>query len=99
MLPITRWTIRLSCRGSSAMAIEPTQLLTSGSLPRGTWSSRLSTAAATSPGEVLGAAARRKVRVFGLLWRSQPKVVQQSEEANAEFVRQIDEDGRQVLLD
>jgi phosphatidylserine/phosphatidylglycerophosphate/cardiolipin synthase-like enzyme len=50
-------------------------------------------------GEVLGAAARRKVRVFGLLWRSQPKVVQQSEEANAEFVRQIDEDGGQVLLD
>jgi phosphatidylserine/phosphatidylglycerophosphate/cardiolipin synthase-like enzyme len=50
-------------------------------------------------GEVLGAAARRKARVFGLLWRSQPKVVQQSEEANAEFVRQVDEDGGQVLLD
>jgi phosphatidylserine/phosphatidylglycerophosphate/cardiolipin synthase-like enzyme len=50
-------------------------------------------------GEELGAAARRKVQVFGLLWRSQPKVVQQSEEANAEFVRQIDEDGGQVLLD
>ena len=37
--------------------------------------------------------------MFGLLWRSQPKVVRQSEEANAEFVRRIDEDGGQVLLD
>lgn len=50
-------------------------------------------------GEVLGAAARRGVSVFGLLWRSQPEALQQSEEANAEFVRQIDEDGGQVLLD
>jgi phosphatidylserine/phosphatidylglycerophosphate/cardiolipin synthase-like enzyme len=50
-------------------------------------------------GEVLGQAARRGVRVFGLLWRSQPKALHQSEAANAEFVRQIDEDGGQVLLD
>ena len=50
-------------------------------------------------GEMLGAAARRKAWVFGLLWRSQPKALQQSEKANAEFVRQIDEDGGQVLLD
>jgi phosphatidylserine/phosphatidylglycerophosphate/cardiolipin synthase-like enzyme len=50
-------------------------------------------------GEVLGLAARRGVQVFGLLWRSQPKALQQSEKANAEFVRQIDEDGGQVLLD
>ena len=50
-------------------------------------------------GEVLGQAARRGVQVFGLLWRSQPKALQQSEKANAEFVRQIDEDGGQVLLD
>jgi phosphatidylserine/phosphatidylglycerophosphate/cardiolipin synthase-like enzyme len=50
-------------------------------------------------GEVLGEAARREVMVYGLLWRSQPKALQQSEKANAEFVRQIDEDGGQVLLD
>jgi phosphatidylserine/phosphatidylglycerophosphate/cardiolipin synthase-like enzyme len=53
----------------------------------------------TEIGEMLGAAARRKARVFGLLWRSQPKALQQSEKANAEFVRQIDDDGGQVLLD
>jgi phosphatidylserine/phosphatidylglycerophosphate/cardiolipin synthase-like enzyme len=53
----------------------------------------------TEAGEVLGRAARRGVGVFGLLWRSQPKALRQSEEANAEFVRQIDEDGGQVLLD
>jgi phosphatidylserine/phosphatidylglycerophosphate/cardiolipin synthase-like enzyme len=50
-------------------------------------------------GTVLGLAARRKVGVFGMLWRSQPKLLKQSEEANAEFVREIDEDGGQVLLD
>jgi phosphatidylserine/phosphatidylglycerophosphate/cardiolipin synthase-like enzyme len=50
-------------------------------------------------GEVLGLAARRGVNVFGLLWRSQPKTLQQSEKANAEFARRIDEDGGQVLLD
>ena len=50
-------------------------------------------------GEVLGRAARRGVQVFGLLWRSQPKILKQSEAANAEFVRRIDEDGGQVLLD
>jgi len=50
-------------------------------------------------GDVLGRAARRGVKVFGLLWRSQPHALRQSEEANAEFVREIDEDGGQVLLD
>ena len=50
-------------------------------------------------GEVLGLAARRQVLVFGMLWRSQPKLLKQSEEANAEFVRRIDEDGGQVVLD
>ncbi len=50
-------------------------------------------------GDVLGRAARRGVKVFGLLWRSQPTALRQSEEANAEFVREIDEDGGQVLLD
>jgi phosphatidylserine/phosphatidylglycerophosphate/cardiolipin synthase-like enzyme len=53
----------------------------------------------TEVGEVLGAAARRGVGVFGLLWRSHPKLLHQSEKANAEFVRSIDEDGGQVLLD
>jgi phosphatidylserine/phosphatidylglycerophosphate/cardiolipin synthase-like enzyme len=53
----------------------------------------------TAASDVLGAAARRGAGVFGLLWRSQPKVARQSEEANAEFVRRIDEDGGQVLLD
>jgi phosphatidylserine/phosphatidylglycerophosphate/cardiolipin synthase-like enzyme len=48
---------------------------------------------------VLGRAARRGVKVFGLLWRSQPTALRRSEEANAEFVREIDEDGGQVLLD
>ncbi|MEP7024465.1 MAG: phospholipase D-like domain-containing protein [Actinomycetota bacterium] len=50
-------------------------------------------------GDVLGRAARRGAAVFGLLWRSQPKMMRQSEETNAEFVRQIDEDGGQLLLD
>ena len=53
----------------------------------------------SAAGDVLGRAARRGVGVFGLLWRSQPKALRQSEEANAEFVREIDEDGGQVLLD
>jgi phosphatidylserine/phosphatidylglycerophosphate/cardiolipin synthase-like enzyme len=50
-------------------------------------------------GTVLGQAARRKVLVYGMLWRSQPKVLKQSEETNAEFVRGIDDDGGQVMLD
>jgi phosphatidylserine/phosphatidylglycerophosphate/cardiolipin synthase-like enzyme len=50
-------------------------------------------------GEILGLAARRGVSVFGLLWRSHPKALRQSEEANAEFVRRIDDDGGQMLLD
>ena len=53
----------------------------------------------SAAGEVLGRAAGRGVSVFGLLWRSHPKALRQSEEANAEFVRQIDADGGQVLLD
>jgi phosphatidylserine/phosphatidylglycerophosphate/cardiolipin synthase-like enzyme len=50
-------------------------------------------------GEVLGLAARRGVLVFGMLWRSHPRILKQSEEENAEFVRRLDEDGGQVLLD
>ncbi|RYV49685.1 phospholipase [Pengzhenrongella frigida] len=55
--------------------------------------------AGTEIGEVLSAAAHRGVQVFGLVWRSQPTQVHQFEEANAEFVRRIAEDGGQVLLD
>ncbi|MEO6821168.1 MAG: phospholipase D-like domain-containing protein [Candidatus Nanopelagicales bacterium] len=55
--------------------------------------------AGTEIGSVLGRAASRGVAVFGLLWRSHPKALHQSEEANAEFVRTIGEDGGQVLLD
>jgi phosphatidylserine/phosphatidylglycerophosphate/cardiolipin synthase-like enzyme len=50
-------------------------------------------------GAVLSAAAQRKVLVFGMLWRSQPKLLKQSEETNAEFVRELDDAGGQVLLD
>jgi phosphatidylserine/phosphatidylglycerophosphate/cardiolipin synthase-like enzyme len=50
-------------------------------------------------GTVLGAAAHRKVKVYGMLWRSQPRLLKQSEAENAEFVREIDDDGGQVLLD
>ena len=50
-------------------------------------------------GAVLSAAALRKVLVFGMLWRSQPKLLKQSEETNAEFVRELDDAGGQVLLD
>jgi phosphatidylserine/phosphatidylglycerophosphate/cardiolipin synthase-like enzyme len=50
-------------------------------------------------GEVLGLAAQRGVLVFGMLWRSHPRILKQSEGENAEFVRRIDEDGGQVLLD
>ena len=50
-------------------------------------------------GAVLSQAAQRKVLVFGMLWRSQPKLLKQSEETNAEFVRELDDAGGQVLLD
>jgi phosphatidylserine/phosphatidylglycerophosphate/cardiolipin synthase-like enzyme len=39
------------------------------------------------------------VAVFGLLWRSHPKWLHQSEEANAEFAREISDNGGHVLLD
>ena len=53
----------------------------------------------TEVGDLLRAAARRGVQVFGLLWRSHPKLLNQSEEANAEFARLVSADGGQVLLD
>ena len=53
----------------------------------------------TEVGRVLGDAASRGVAVFGLLWRSHPRWLKQSEEANAELVRHISEHGGQVMLD
>lgn len=50
-------------------------------------------------GALLTTCARRGVAVFGLLWRSQPEAVHQSEEKNAELARNISEHGGAVLLD
>ena len=53
----------------------------------------------TGVGEMLIEAARRGVAVFGLLWRSHPSWLHQSEEANAELAREISDNGGHVLLD
>jgi phosphatidylserine/phosphatidylglycerophosphate/cardiolipin synthase-like enzyme len=53
----------------------------------------------TAVGDVLTDAAKRGVGVFGLLWRSHPRWLHQSEEANAELAREISADGGHVLLD
>ena len=53
----------------------------------------------TGVGQVLSAAARRGVRLYGLLWRSQPDWLDQSEGANAELVRTVAEAGGELLLD
>ncbi len=53
----------------------------------------------TGVGHVLIEAARRGVAVFGLLWRSHPSWLHQSEEANAELAREISDNGGHVLLD
>ena len=53
----------------------------------------------TGVGQVLIEAARRGVAVFGLLWRSHPSWLHQSEEANAELAREISDNGGHVLLD
>ena len=50
-------------------------------------------------GRVLAEASERGVGVFGLLWRSHPKWLKQSEEANAELVRHIGAHGGHVMLD
>ncbi len=50
-------------------------------------------------GHLLSEAADRGVLVFGLLWRSQPRWLKQSEETNAEFVRHVADHGGEVLLD
>lgn len=53
----------------------------------------------TSVGEVLGDLAARGVLVFGLLWRSQPDWLDQSEGKNAELARELSDAGGEVLLD
>ncbi|HEX2309031.1 MAG TPA: phospholipase D-like domain-containing protein [Jatrophihabitantaceae bacterium] len=53
----------------------------------------------TSAGEVLADLAERGVLVFGLIWRSQPGWMDQSEGKNAELARNISEAGGEVLLD
>lgn len=53
----------------------------------------------TEIGAVLSDLASRKVLVFGLIWRSQPGWLDQSEGKNAELARTISEEGGQVLLD
>lgn len=50
-------------------------------------------------GRVLADASERGVDVFGLLWRSHPKWLKQSEETNAELVRHIGAHGGHVMLD
>ncbi len=53
----------------------------------------------TEVGEILADLAGRHVLVFGLIWRSQPGWLDQSEGKNAELARVISEAGGQVLLD
>ena len=53
----------------------------------------------TSVGEVLAEIARRGVLVFGLIWRSQPSWLDQSEGKNAELARELSDAGGEVLLD
>lgn len=53
----------------------------------------------TEVGELLSGAARRGVGVFGMLWRSQTKLLHQSEEANAQFARVIDHNGGHLCLE
>jgi len=53
----------------------------------------------TSVRELLMRAVERGVRVYGLVWRSQPKQLEQSEQENAEFARELIDAGAEVVLD
>ena len=53
----------------------------------------------TEVGDVLSDLASRHVQVFGLIWRSQPGWLDQSEGKNAELARVVSDEGGQVLLD
>jgi phosphatidylserine/phosphatidylglycerophosphate/cardiolipin synthase-like enzyme len=66
---------------------------------RGDMGERLDGGPGSEVGRVLAEASDRGVGVFGLLWRSHPKWLKQSEEANAELVRHISDHGGQVMLD
>ncbi|UQX89021.1 phospholipase D family protein [Jatrophihabitans telluris] len=50
-------------------------------------------------GTVLARVAASGTKVFGLIWRSQPGWLDQSEGANAELVRTVSDSGGEVLLD
>ena len=53
----------------------------------------------TGVGQVLSRLAARGTKLFGLIWRSQPDWLDQSEGANAELVRTVDDAGGEMLLD
>ncbi len=53
----------------------------------------------SSVGDVLRVLAAAGVQVFGLLWRSQPDWLDQSEGKNAELAREVSDAGGEVLLD
>jgi len=53
----------------------------------------------TSVGRILAELAERGVLIFGLIWRSQPGWLDQSEGKNAELVRKLSDAGGEVLLD
>jgi len=53
----------------------------------------------SSIGDVLVTLAGQGVTIFGLIWRSQPDWLDQSEGANAEMARTVSDAGGEVLLD
>ena len=53
----------------------------------------------TSVRGVLVGAVERGARVYGLIWRSQPRQLEQSEQENAEFARELTDAGAEVVLD
>jgi len=53
----------------------------------------------TELGNVLAQLARQGVKLFGLIWRSQPNWLDQSEGANAALVRTVADAGGEILLD
>ncbi|MDX6244130.1 MAG: hypothetical protein QOE76_1853, partial [Frankiales bacterium] len=53
----------------------------------------------SSVSELVAAAVRRGVDVHGLVWRSQPNKLEQSEPENAAFARDVQDAGGDVLLD
>ena len=66
---------------------------------RGDIEERLTRREGSSIGDVLTTLAQRGVQVFGLIWRSQPDWLDQSEGKNAELAREVSEAGGEVMLD